>query len=129
MKLTIIMYGYYLLFRYTAFQKEPFRQKLKERDLVLVMGAKDKNVARVFIFNKGRVSSVAGDSRDAECRLIWATESDGVSVMLDIARGNPKALMKAVMSGKLLLEGDAMAVAWYMSAVNMLGKMYLKKKK
>jgi len=129
MKLSIIMYGYYLLFRYTAWKKEAFRQKLKERDLLLVMRAKDKDVARTFKFDQGQVSSTSGDRSDAQCRLVWITAQDGARVMLDIAKGNPKALMKAVMDGKLLLEGDAMAVAWYMAAVSMLGKLYLKKKK
>lgn len=129
MKLSIIMYGYYLLFRYTAWKKESFRLKLQERDLLLVMKAKDKDVARAFRFNQGTVSSSSGDRNDAQCRLVWLTERDGVCVMLDIAKGNPKALMNAVMDGKLLLEGDAMAVSWYMASVNMLGKLYLKKKK
>ncbi|MFA6008832.1 MAG: hypothetical protein WC799_02530 [Desulfobacteraceae bacterium] len=129
MKLSIIMYGYYLLFRYTAWKKEAFRQKLQERNLLLVMRAKDKDVARAFKFDQGQVSSTSGDRSDAQCRLVWITEQDGARVMLDIAKGNPKALMKAVMDGKLLLEGDAMAVSWYMAAVNMLGKLYLKKKK
>jgi hypothetical protein len=129
MKLSIIMYGYYLLFRYTAWKKEAFRQKLKERDLLLVMRAKDKDVARAFKFDQGQVSSTSGDRSDAQCRLVWINAQDGARVMLDIAKGNPKALMKAVMDGKLLLEGDAMAVSWYMAAVSMLGKLYLKKKK
>lgn len=129
MKLSIIMYGYYLLFRYTAWKKEAFRQKLKERDLLLVMRAKDKDVARTFKFDQGQVSSTSGDRSDAQCRLVWITEQEGASVMLDIAKGNPKALMKSVMDGKLLLEGDAMAVSWYMATVSMLGKLYLKKKK
>ena len=129
MKLTMIMYAYYLLFKYTAWQKEVFRQKLGERDLVLVMRARDSRIARSFIFEKGRVSSASGDRKDALCRLVWATESDGARVMMDIARGDSKALMKAVIDGRLQLEGDAMAVSWYMAAVNQLGKMYLKKKK
>lgn len=129
MKLSIIMYGYYLLFRYTAWKKEAFRQKLKERDLLLVMRAKDKDVARTFKFDQGQVSSTSGDRSDAQCRLVWITEQEGARVMLDIAKGNPKALMKSVMDGKLLLEGDAMAVSWYMATVSMLGKLYLKKKK
>ena len=128
MKLTLIMYAYYLLFRVTAWKKEPFRQRLEERDLILVMRARDREVARSFIFEQGRVRSTAGDRKDAQCRLVWVSASDGARVMMEIARGGSKALMKAVIDGRLLLEGDAMAVSWYMGAVNLLGKMYLKKK-
>lgn len=129
MRLRMIMYAYYLLFRYTAWKKEQFRQKLEERDLVLVMRARDSKIARSFIFEKGRVRSAPGDREDALCRLVWATESDGAQVMTAIARGDSKALMKAVIDGRLQLEGDAMAVSWYMGAVNRLRKMYLKKTK
>ena len=129
MKLSVIMYGYYLLFRFTAWKKEMFRDKLLERDLILVMKAKDTDVARTFIFDKGQVSSATGDSKEAQCRLVWITPEAGAAVMLHIAKGNPKALMNAVMDGRLLLEGDAAAISWYMAAVNMLGKIYRKKKK
>lgn len=128
MKLSMLMYGFYLVFRYTAWKHEVFRNKLAEKDLVLVMDAKDRDVARTFRFKGGRVRSKTGAHPTPQCRLTWATADDGAQVMTDIAKGKPKALMTAVIDQRLLLEGDAMAVAWYMGAVNMLGKMYIKKK-
>ncbi|GAB6096923.1 hypothetical protein JCM14469_31760 [Desulfatiferula olefinivorans] len=128
MKLTMWMYGFYLLFRYTAWKQAAFRTRLAEKDLVLVMDAKDGAVARTFRFEAGRVRSRRGNHPSPQCRLTWATTDDGARVMADIAKGKPKALMTAVIEKRLLLEGDAAAVAWYMGAVNMLGKTYIKKK-
>jgi hypothetical protein len=129
MKLALMMYGYYLLFWYTSWKNETFKEKLAEKDLVLVMRSKDKAVARTYRFNGGRVRSCCGDDPGAQCRLVWMSAKDGAEVMADIAKGNPKALMKAVIDGRLMLEGDASAVSWYMASVNMLGKMYIRKKK
>ena len=129
MRLRILMYCFYRLFVFTAWRSEKFKEKLMEKDVILVMKAKDRNIARTYIFNAGKVASASGELQEADCKLVWATAKDGGEVMTAVAMGNSKALMKAVINGKLILEGDAVAVTWYMASVSMLAKMYSKKKK
>jgi len=128
-RLRILMYGFYRLFVFTAWRSEAFKAKLMEKDVILVMKAKDKRIARTYIFNAGKVSSASGELKEADCKLVWATAEIGGQVMTAVAKGNPKALMKSVINGNLILEGDAVAVTWYMASVSMLGRIYRKKKK
>ncbi len=129
MKLRILMYCFYRLFVFTAWRSDKFKAKLMEKDIILVMKAKDREIARTYIFNAGNVSSASGELNEADCKLVWTTAKEGGDVMTAVSRGHFKALMKAVVDGNLILEGDAVAVTWYMSIVNMLGRIYNKKKK
>lgn len=128
MKLRLLMYFFYRLFLFTAWRFHEFKEKMTEKDIILVMKAKDKKIARTYIFNAGRLSSHSGEMVVADCKLIWLSAREGGSVMAAVARGDSKALMDAIIDGQLLLEGDAVAVTWYMALVNMFGKMYREKK-
>lgn len=128
-RLRILMYGFYWLFVFSAWRSADFLQKLEEKDVVLVMKAKDKKISRTFYFRAGKVHSRSGEVGNSDCRLTWVTAKEGGEVMTQVAKGNPKALTKAVIAGKLLLDGDAQAITWYMGSVSMLGKMYQKKRK
>ncbi len=128
-RLRILMYCFYWLFVFTAWRSDKFREKLMEKDAILVMKAKDRKIARTYIFNAGKVTSTSGEQHEADCKLVWGTAREGGRIMTAVAKGDPKALMRSVIDGKLTLEGDAVAVTWYMASVSMLGKMYSKKKK
>ena len=123
-KLSSLMYGLYGLIRVTSLRSSRFREKLREKDVVLVMASRDKEVSRTFRCSNGVVRSEKGWAGDAASRIIWVTPNAGSRVMMKVARGNPKALMKAVMKGELIPEGDAAGIKWFLDVVGLLSKLY-----
>ena len=63
--------------------------------------------------NNGKVRSKRGLEPNAACGLVWESPSIGSKIMIDITRGKPKAIEKAVIKGKLMLEGDAASIKWF----------------
>lgn len=123
-KLSSLMYGLYGLIRVTSLRSSRFREKLREKDVVIVMASKDKSVARTFRCRNGVVLSSKGWDPQAVSRIIWVTPKAGSRVMMKVAKGNPKALMKAVMKGELIPEGDAAGIKWFLDVVGLLSRLY-----
>lgn len=123
-KLSSLMYGLYGLIRVTSLRSSRFREKLREKDVVVVMASRDKSVSRTFRCQNGEVRSEKGWAFDAASRIIWVSAKVGSRVMLNVAKGNPKALMKAVMKGELIPEGDAAGIKWFLDVVSLLSKLY-----
>ncbi len=116
--------GLYGLMRFTAFHSPAFKEKIASNNLVLTMTARSEDVPRTFRFQGGSVGFESGRATDSMVRLIWSTPEKGAKIMMDMAMGNPKALMNAVISGDLQLEGDAMGIRWYLDLITMLSKTY-----
>ena len=124
MRLSLLMYGFYWLFKFAPFLNRDFKNQLNKKDVTLIMKSKDETRARTFIFEKGRVRSKRGQSPRADGLLIWATVKDGADIMTQIAMGRPKVIASAVSNKQLLLEGDAGGITWFVETLNKMGKIY-----
>lgn len=118
------MFGLYRLFQFSAFISNSFKNKLSERNVVLVMMTREGNVARTFRFTNGKVRSQRKTATDKTCTLVWKTPVIGARAMVDIAAGKPRAIEQAVLNGDLMLEGDAMAIKWFLDTIRKLRKIY-----
>lgn len=124
MKLSILMYGFYWLFKFAPFLSPDFKEQLKKKNLTLIMKSKDEKRARTFNFEDGHVRSKRGQSTEADSFLIWSSVKEGADIMAQIAIGKPKVIASAVANQKLLLEGDAGGITWFMETLNKMGKIY-----
>jgi hypothetical protein len=129
LRFTLVMNGLYRLMRFTALHSGDFRNVLKERDIELTMTVPGEIAARTFLFHGGKVRFAKGTTPGSSVGLIWASPEVGARIMMKMAKGDPKALMKAVMSGDLALRGDAMGIKWFLDLVNLLSRTYMKKRK
>jgi len=122
------MAGLYRLFQFSACISSPFRQKLNEKEVILVMKSKDDRISRTFRFQDNRVRSKSGPSQDAICKLIWKTPERGAKIMIDIGMGKPRAIEKAIMKGDLMLEGDAVSIKWFLEVIGKVRSIYFRRK-
>ena len=91
------------------------------------MMCKKGNVARTFRFTDGNVQSQRSNAQDKTCTLIWKNPTVGAKAMVDIAAGKPRAIEQAILNGDLMLEGDAMAIKWFLDTIRKLRKIYFGK--
>ncbi len=128
MRLAIVLYGFYWLFKFTCWTSSRFKEKLGEKDFTMVMKSKDDTIARTYMFDNGKVYSKRGIPQNPACSFIWKTPAIGAKIMIDVAKGNPKAIGRAVIKGNLMLEGEAALISWFLEVLKMLGSIYSKKK-
>ncbi len=124
---TMLMYGLYLLLKFTSLVSSEFKEKLREKDVILIMKSRDEKIARKFDFTSGKVSSKTGIITDSSCSLIWKNPSIGSKVMIDIAKGNTKAIGKSVINGTLQVAGDAKSIKWFLEIIRQMRGVYLRR--
>lgn len=121
-----LLYALYWLIRVTALRSFKLREKLLEKDVAIVMRSKDKAVSRTMRCCCGKVRSGKISEGDLVSYITWASPKAGTRVMLKVVKGDPKALVKAVLAGDLMPGGDAAGVKWFLDVVGMLSRIYTK---
>ncbi len=129
LKFKWLLYGLYLLIRFTAWRSHRMRRKLLEKDMVIVIRSKDGAVARTIRCHAGKVRSRKGAAEDAVSRITWVSPAVGTRIMLKVAKGRSKALMTAVVNKELLPEGDASGIRWFLDVTALMSQIYGRQKK
>ena len=123
----IMQYGFYWLLRFSSIRFPSFAERLREKDFSFEMRVKDGSERRFYTVTGGKVRSCLWGGGEPTFSLVWATAEDGNRTMTEIMTAKPKALMKAVIAGKLFLEGDASMVGWFLETLNAMNRLYRKK--
>lgn len=128
-RFSLVVNGLYRLMRFTSFFSADFRKTLAEKDMELTMTVPEGAPARTFVFHMGKIRLEKGRTPSSQVQLIWKTPEKGARIMAAMAKGDSKALMKAVMSGDLALEGDAAGIKWFLDLVTALSRKYRRKRR
>ncbi len=129
LKFKWLLYGLYLLIRFTSWRSGRLRRRLLERDMVIAIRSKDGAVARTIRCKAGKVRSQKGTAEDAVSRITWVNSAAGSRVMLKVAKGRSKALVAAVLNKELLPEGDASGIKWFLDVTAVVSQIYGMQKK
>src|SRR3974377_1004387 len=78
----LILFGLSGLLKYAAWRHPSFRARLKERNLVAQIKARDEEIGRWFAIRNGRVTSGAGARADADVTLASKNAALGVSLLM-----------------------------------------------
>lgn len=117
MKFTLILYGFYVLMRFTSFYDTAFRSRIAERDFSLTIRTDDGSRARSYACRGGNLSSRRGPAPDAEFSLIWKNADAGFRYLSAM---RPGALVKAITAGDLTLAGEASAVSRFLETFKIM---------
>jgi hypothetical protein len=121
MKFSIVLYGFYILMRFTSWRHAPFREHLKGQDFSMVIRTADGKRARRYSLSGGAIASRRGADAAADFALIWKDAGTGFRSMMKM---KPGALMLAIADGSLKLEGDAGRVTAFLSVYKQLLACY-----
>lgn len=124
LKFKWLLYFIYFLIRIAALRSEKLRAKLLEKDIAIVMQSKDKVTSRTIRCQNGKVRSRKGEADDVVSRIVWITPATGSRVMMKMIKGDPKALVNAVIDRELLPQGDAGGIKWFLDVVGMLNRIF-----
>src|SRR5262245_19297078 len=80
-KLSLILFGLSKMLRYKARRHVSFAKRLKERNFVAQIMARDEECGRWFEFRDGEVRSRAGLHPKPDCKLMFKNAAIGASLL------------------------------------------------
>src|SRR6516225_11143290 len=81
-KLSLILFGLARLLQYKAWRHPKFRARIKERNFVAQIMARDEECGRWFEFRNGRVRSRSGLHPKPDCKLMFKNAGVGARLLM-----------------------------------------------
>jgi len=117
MKLSFLLFVLYLKLARAAKTNTAFRNYIGTVQLKILIRTADAKRGRLFIFDKGKVSSQRGANHRCDAALVWADPDTAFKVMIS---GSDDASFQAAADGKLKVEGMAYFVQWFNDGVKII---------
>jgi molybdopterin guanine dinucleotide-containing S/N-oxide reductase-like protein len=106
-----LLYGMLVGIRITARAKPAFRKRLKEKNLVAQIKARDDPMGRYFVFRDGEVSSSAGLHPKPDVAMVF--KNAGLAVRLLTSPDNHLGFISAAKMFQVALEGSDALGCWF----------------
>ncbi len=120
MKFSLLLFVLRLKLSWAAKNNDSFKKFIKDKCLSFGIKTLDGSRGRLFMFNKGSISSRAGNPEKPDSAMVWFDANTGFTVM---ASGNDEAAVAALTEKKLVVEGDFKEFMWFSRALDiMMGK-------
>ncbi|HPI93617.1 MAG TPA: hypothetical protein PLT09_01930 [Deltaproteobacteria bacterium] len=116
MKLSFLLFVLYLKLKRAAKTNKAFRNYIGTVQLKILIRTADGKYGRLFVFDKGKVSSLAGANHRCDAALVWSDSNTGFKVML---AGSDEATFMAAADGKVKVEGMAYYIQWFNDGVKL----------
>jgi len=117
MKFTLLLFALSQIIKIASKFNKTFKKYIsKARVRILIKTADGKN-ARLFIFDKGKFSSIPGDQKDFDVALVWKDAATGFSVMTD---KSSDASFNAAADGKLKVLGMSFYAQWFEDGIKLV---------
>ena len=114
MKFKLLLYLLSGKLKAASKKNHAFKEFIRGKTLKALIKTADNKAGRLFIFNRGEVSSVPG-IHDADCALVWSDPGTAFKVMTS---GNEEASLAALTEKKLIVEGNYKDFAWFSKALS-----------
>jgi putative sterol carrier protein len=110
MRLSILLLALAQILKIAAVTNKAFKHYIRKTNAKILIKTADGEHARLFIFNKGKISSKKGEHRDFDVALVWKDAATGFSVMTSKKKD---ASFNAAAQGKLKVEGMSVFAQWF----------------
>src|SRR5271166_948212 len=113
----LILFGLAQLLRYGAWRHPAFRARLKERNLIAQIKARDEEIGRWFAIRDGKVTSGAGLRADADVTVAFKNAATGAGLLTPPI--NWLDQINAQKDFKLTVEGPEDLTNWFAQTIMM----------
>ncbi len=110
MKFSLLLFVLNLLLKSAAKRNQEFKHYIRNTKARILIKTADGKRGRLFIFNKGKVSSLSGDQKDFDVALVWKDAATGYSVLMDKSKD---ASFKAAAANQLKVVGQSVHAQWF----------------
>jgi hypothetical protein len=117
MRFSILLFVLYAVLKLASYVNRGFKKYISKFSARILIKTADGERARLFVFDKGNVSSRAGDQPEFDVALIWQDAATGFSVMTDKRKD---ASFKAAAQGKLKVKGMSLYAQWFEDGMKLI---------
>jgi len=119
MKLTLLLFILYRKLKKASKKNSEFKEYIKNEKARILIKTADGKRARLYIFDKGEISSLKGDQKPFDVAMVW---SDANTAFKTMSSQDLNKSMEALYEGKLHFEGDANQALWFTGATTFLSE-------
>jgi len=117
MRFSLLLLALSIILKIASMTNKTFRKYISKTRARILIKTEDGERARLFVFDKGRLSSVTGDQKDFDAALVWKDAATGFSVMISKKKD---ASFNAAAEGKLKVLGMSVYAQWFEDGVNLV---------
>lgn len=117
MRLSLLLFILSLKLRDAALRNRAFKNYIGTVRLNILIRTRDGKSGRLFVFDKGSVSSVKGAGHACDAALVWSDSGTAFRVMI---KGTDEASFQAAAAGMLTVEGMSYYIQWFNDAVKLV---------
>jgi hypothetical protein len=117
MKFSILLFALSKIIWIAALTNKAFKNYIRKMSAKILIKTEDGQRARMIIFDKGKISSLAGDQKDFDVALVWKDAATGFSVMID---KSDDASFNAAAEGKLKVYGMSIYAQWFEDGMKLI---------
>ena len=117
MKLSLILFFLPWMLRIQSLMYKKFRERLKEKNLIVQMKVADGSVGRFYIFQNGKIISSSGIHSDPDVCIMFKTEKIGFDLLMPPV--NYQTRIDAIKNFNLMMEGPDELTSWFSETVMM----------
>lgn len=116
MQLSLLLYILSLKLQMAAKMNKAFRNYIGTVQLKILIKTADGKWGRLFVFDKGKVTSLGGGNHTCDAALVW---SDPGTAFKTMVKASDEATFYAAAAGKVKVEGMAYYVQWFNDGVKL----------
>lgn len=117
MRFTVLLFALGQILKVASFTSKPFKHYIRNTDARVLIKTEDNKRGRLFIFNKGKVTSLAGNHETFDVALIFQDAATGFSVLTSKKKD---ASFNAAAEGKLIVAGMSFFAQWFEDGINII---------
>jgi hypothetical protein len=117
MKLSLLLFLLSIKLKAAAKTNKTFQKYIGTIQLKILIKTSNNKWGRLFVFDKGKVSSMSGANHLCDAALVWSDPGTAFKVML---KGTEEASFQAGADGKHKVEGMAYYIQWFNDAVKII---------
>ena len=117
MRFTLLLLALGQILKIASITSKPFKHYIRKTDARVLIKTEDNRRARLFVFNKGRFSSQAGNHDAFDVALVFRDAATGFAVLTS---KNKDASFNAAAEGKLKVVGMSLFAQWFEDATQII---------
>ncbi len=110
MKFSLLLFAMHFLLKSAAKRNQAFKHYIRNTRARILIKTADGKRGRLFVFDRGAVTSLSGDQKDFDVALVWCDAATGFSVLMDKSKD---ASFKAAAAKQLKVLGQSVHAQWF----------------
>jgi hypothetical protein len=117
MKFSILLFALARVLKIASYTNAAFKKHISKASVKILIKTEDGSRARLFVFDRGKVTSSSGDTSGYDAALVWKDADTAFSAMTS-KRGD--AAFRAAAQGKLKVIGMSLYAQWFEDGIKLV---------